>query len=965
MARLYARFLTSAGVIAGSRFEEVSGSKLANMGVSGCQKLLDDLLDAGGGVIFIDEAYQLSSGNTPGGAAVLDFLLAEVENQRSKICFVLAGYSKQMEAFFAHNPGIPSRFPLEMRFDDYTDAELLQILILQVNSKYGGRMKAEDGLEGLCCRIVARRLGHCRGKEGFGNARAVENQLGIIYRRQSERLRRQRREGLRPDDFLLTKNDLLGPEPADALLQSEAWSKLQQLIGLGSVKQSIQSLVDTIKTNRQRELKEEPIIEYNLNRVFLGNPGTGKTTVAKLYGQVLADIGLLSNGEVVVKNPSDFVGSALGQSEKQTNGILAATVGKVLVIDEAYGLYGGGASQGGGFSDPYKTAVVDTIVATVHSAVGDDRCVLLLGYRNQMEEMFQNVNPGLSRRFPLSSAFTFEDFTQLELKSILELKLRQQSFGVTETARQIALEMLDRARNRPNFGNAGEVDILLNEAKGRHQARLSSGQTKRISTLEAIDFDANYDRMERADTNVAELFNDTVGCEGIIEILEGYQKVVKTTKELGLDPKEGISFSFIFRGPPGTGKSTTARKMGKVFYDAGFLTTANVHDCSASDLVGQYVGQTGPKVRQLLDKALGSVLLIDEAYRLRDGPFAKEALDELVDAITKERYHKRLVIILAGYENDINALLDVNPGLTSRFPETIDFRSLTPAECFDLLTRRLLRQKVFLVGRGRGEIDIECLKKPSIEFETQARKLFGSLAEMPSWGSARDVETLAKVVFQKALKATSNPGEAIITVTEAIVLAELANMAKERNNRSSLPLKERLRQTGSLPVYSTMQQYSSPQVSRDSIHATAATSVVRKSQIADEQRKDQGERLNDAAHEVTVGPTLGCYGAVRDAGVSDAVWEQLQKDGQAEQQREQEYQARLKETRETKDEKLRQRILKELIVEEERREKEAEAKKKLHLLGRCPVGYEWIRQGRGWRCAGGSHFLSESDMENL
>ncbi|ATY63735.1 AAA family [Cordyceps militaris] len=181
--------------------------------------------------------------------------------------------------------------------------------------------------------------------------------------------------------------------------------------------------------------------------------------------------------------------AVLGQSEKHTNGILAATVGKVLVIDEAYGLYGGGAASkgGGGFSDPYKVAVV-------------------------------------------------------------------------------ALDMTERARSRPNFGNAGEVDVLRNGAKARHQTRLTACETLRVSTLEALDFDEDHGRTENAETNVAQLFRDTIGCERIVAMLQGYQQTARTTKNLGLDPKEHVPFNFIFRGPPGTGKTTTARKMGKVFY---------------------------------------------------------------------------------------------------------------------------------------------------------------------------------------------------------------------------------------------------------------------------------------------------------------------------------------------------------------------------------------------------------------
>jgi AAA lid domain len=173
-------------------------------------------------------------------------------------------------------------------------------------------------------------------------------------------------------------------------------------------------------------------------------------------------------GLVVVKNPADFVGSVLGESEKNTKGILASTVGKVLVVD---GLYGGKGDGGGSQSNPYKTAVIDTIVAEVQSTPGEDRCVLLLGYKDQMQEMFQMVNPGLSRRFPLDSAFVFEDFTDDELRRILDFKLKQQGFEATDQGKKIALDVLRRARNRPHFGNAGEVDILLNGAKARHQKK--------------------------------------------------------------------------------------------------------------------------------------------------------------------------------------------------------------------------------------------------------------------------------------------------------------------------------------------------------------------------------------------------------------------------------------------------------------------------------------------------------------
>lgn len=298
VARLYAKFLCSIGVIPGDCFKETTGSGLAHGGVSECKKLIDELLTAGGGVLFVDEAYQLTSGNNPGGAAVLDYLLPEVENLVGKVVFVLAGYNKQMETVFAHNPGLPSRFPIEMKFADYTDKQLLSIFELNLFARYEGRMACEDGTAGLYCRIVTRRVGRGRGREGFGNARAVQNALSQVIRRQSDRLFRERRSGTKTlDDFLMTKEDLIGPEPSNALQKSEPWRKLQAMIGLGSVKTVIGALMDSIQQNYVRELAEQPPIEYSLNKVFLGNPGTGKTTVAKLYGAILVDLGLLSKGE--------------------------------------------------------------------------------------------------------------------------------------------------------------------------------------------------------------------------------------------------------------------------------------------------------------------------------------------------------------------------------------------------------------------------------------------------------------------------------------------------------------------------------------------------------------------------------------------------------------------------------------------------------------------------------------------
>lgn len=424
--------------------------------------------------------------------------------------------------------------------------------------------------------------------------------------------------------------------------------------------------------------------------------------------------------------------------------------------------------------------------------------------------------------------------------------------------------------------------------------------------------------------------------------------------------------------------------MGKVYYDMGFLSSADVIESSATDLIGQYVGQTSPKTQALLEKALGKVLLVDEAYRLGEGQFAKEAIDEVVDCITKPKFKQKLIIILAGYDGDINRLMAINPGLTSRFPESIPFNSLDPDACVKLLTSLLGSRKQKLSQRLRS-VNMDALEHPTLSFLEDLKRRFSTLAQIPNWANARDVETLAQAIFRKAVKSIAHD---CLVVDDDSVLNEADRMIIERMHRQTIS-------NGHTPA---LQNGIAMDTQSPHAHSTKTTFNTNPHQQPPEE--EQEEQPDSSQPPVDVKEP-------RDPGVTDDVWNQLQQDKAAEEARGKQYQKLLDEENATNKavqdaqrketdaanqmkqdqdhdddamkrhelERLKhelerrayedelERLRKQREEEQKRRKQEQEAQKKLRHMGVCPVGFQWIKQASGYRCAGGTHYVSNEQLE--
>ncbi|KAJ9421453.1 hypothetical protein FOXG_18915 [Fusarium oxysporum f. sp. lycopersici 4287] len=312
-----------------------------------------------------------------------------------------------------------------------------------------------------------------------------------------------------------------------------------------------------------------------------------------------------------------------------------------------------------------------------------------------------------------------------------------------------------------------DIEHIIDLAEVNYQHQLHG-----LKPLEPIDFDPDFNRSKRADENRNALFEDFVGFEHITDRFRKYQKMANGMHRYSLDPKPHIPWAFVFKGPPGTGKTSTARKVGKLFYDIGFLSSDEVVTCSVTNLTGELSGHTELKVINQFELGLGKVLFINEAYRLIGDSFHKEAIGELVDVMTKPRYAHNMVVILAGYSDEMEELLMLNPGLRSRFPTVLEFPQMAPEECLKLLEKLLSNLNISLSISTTGEHKAAVLD------------VLKQLIDSKGWASGRDVKTLRQaiieLVFTKAGEAEEISGSEGLCVSYKELMDCLEAMLKHR-----------------------------------------------------------------------------------------------------------------------------------------------------------------------------------------
>lgn len=489
-ARYFASEVKKLGILKTGHFIECSRSDLvaSYMGQT-AEKITKMVKNALGGVLFIDEAYSLVQGDSDAyGQEAVDTLLKLIEDHRDEFILILAGYEEEMRGFMDTNPGLKSRIPNLIKFEDYDAAKLKNILISMTN-KEGYELSNDDANFAIDQVLLEKKGAH------FGNARTVRNILERAIRQQNFRISQQdltnvsdeEMKSLIFSDFTKDPNDEGSKEDVeknnnsnltntDTKTEESATKKLNDLIGLESVKESISELKDYIAIEKMRN-RGDSNLNIGLHMAFLGKPGTGKTTVARILGEILKEIEILPSGHIVECDRSDLVAEYIGQTAVKTQKKIQEAIGGILFVDEAYTLAKSNFTNGSDFGQE----AIDTLLKEMEDNRGQLVCIFA-GYEKEMESFF-NSNPGLKSRIP--NILSFEDYSKEDLKSILGFYLKERGLIGSDKYMNSIVEIADRKRRSRNFANARTIRNLF-EASLKNQAKrlMLQSKIKELSTEE-------------------------------------------------------------------------------------------------------------------------------------------------------------------------------------------------------------------------------------------------------------------------------------------------------------------------------------------------------------------------------------------------------------------------------------------------------------------------------------------------
>jgi SpoVK/Ycf46/Vps4 family AAA+-type ATPase len=720
-------------------------------------KVVDRLCDkAMGGILFVDEAYTLAPVSQGGerdqqGAQALEQLMKRMEDDRGKFVVIAAGYRQEMDNLFRINPGVRSRFSYFLNIDDYTPDQLFAIMqVFAKEKKYVFTPEAKQ----LALKMITE-IYNSRDKD-FANGRTMRQLFDKICSKQAERLQKGNMAMLTNEQMMSIDVADIPYEAPKSVNYTDCLSKLNGMVGLAGVKKEISNLAAFLNLQIRRG---ETNTFQGKHYIFTGNPGTGKTTVARIMADVFRTLGILSRGQLVEADRSKLVAGFSGQTAIKTNQLIDSAMGGVLFIDEAYTL----KSNDG---DSFGAEAIDTLLKRLEDDRGKFICIVA-GYTDQMHD-FIDTNPGLKSRF--TQTIHFDDYTPDELTEIFINLAKGKNFTVDEETKGAIHRQFEQLylRRDKNFGNAREARRIFDQAVEKQSQRLVEAinhpdfKEEDMYRITTADLPMAQSEQSRPLDEVLNELDDFIGMRSVknmIRRLAVQSMFMKQRAAMGAGKVQQMAMNFVLTGNPGTGKTSIARKMGEVLQAMEILPTSRVMEVSRATLVGKYMGETPKIVNNVCDKAMGGILFIDEAYTLSSehDQYGKEAIDTLMKRMEDDR--GKFVVIAAGYKDEMETFLAVNPGLASRFTHKMHIEDYNEDELVAIFKQ--------MAGKDNYKLS------PEAEFKLMdivSRKVIN---KSNSFGNAREMRNMLDATIQQlSMRVSQLPPSEVTQETYQLIMPE-------------------------------------------------------------------------------------------------------------------------------------------------------------------------------------------------
>lgn len=489
-------------------------------------------------------------------------------------------------------------------------------------------------------------------------------------------------------------------------------NELYEFIGLDNLKQSIidfLTYLNFIGERRKKGIKTDEKLE--LHCLFLGNPGTGKTSVARLFGKILRAMGVLENGHVIEVDRAGLVGQYIGETAIKTDKIISEALGGILFIDEAYSL------KKANTSSDFGQEAIDILLKRMEDYKGKF-IVIAAGYPSLMNEFIES-NPGLKSRF--THTFNFDDYTPEQLIQIFKLFASKEEYELDNSAEEFLLKQLNEIYKTrdDSFGNARLIRKIFNETKIQLSKRYQSvdESEKEKFSLNKIRIDDiknslakidGFSFSKNNDTNslnlILERINKLVGLENFKR--ESYEivKLARYYAEEGELLSEKFNFHFLFAGRNYAGQSIAAKYLAEIFYLLGITSRNDFYEYDVRQFFSNDIFHTVEKTNNIFDKVKGGVLLIkDFDFIFKDKFTNREILSEFVNTFynrLQKDSGKTIVIIDCSISFPDNISNEFN-FIKTFFSKKIIFDDYTPDELLEIFTSMLYDKKLSLADESK------------------------------------------------------------------------------------------------------------------------------------------------------------------------------------------------------------------------------------------------------------------------